>query len=145
MNIVVDSSVFVSAINPAEPQHAISRRFFESLSAKEGTVIIPWLVVLEVANTLARYGSLFSHFPNTERFFNRFDTYILRPIDEQFARQSIVFLPILKLTSADAIIAATAAINQAELISWNRQLLKSAQQIVAVRTPEEFLQEKTAR
>jgi predicted nucleic acid-binding protein len=50
----LDASVFVNATEPHEVDHAASRQFLVLLHAHRLPVIVPTLVVVEVAGTVSR-------------------------------------------------------------------------------------------
>ena len=50
----VDASVFVNAFNPHETGHADSRRLLDALRERSHPIIVPTLLLPEVAATVAR-------------------------------------------------------------------------------------------
>lgn len=143
MNVVVDSSAFVSSFVPADRNHRHSRAFFDYLqrSSLEYRVILPRMVPLEVGNVLLRRGIFTDEFDDYREFQDYFEQYHLLDLDKASARQLLPFFVSLSLRTSDAIIAATAALHQAKLISWDAQLNAQASNLVEAITPKEFLKE----
>ncbi|MDP2721106.1 MAG: hypothetical protein Q8O75_04160, partial [bacterium] len=56
MRLTVDSSVFISALNPNDPFVEISQKFFSSIAKKGSKIIIPITIALEVDNILRKVG-----------------------------------------------------------------------------------------
>jgi predicted nucleic acid-binding protein len=56
MNYVLDASVAVASLRPAEPLHAASVAYLSPLLAGRDTIVVPSIFRVEVASALARAG-----------------------------------------------------------------------------------------
>lgn len=143
--LVVDSSVFVSALAETEEHQEVSRRFFAHLATRSVSVVVPTTVVLEVGNALIRKGLLARSAPVLASLHARFEEFEIASVDEEFVAHALLLFPRLSLRTADAIVAVTAGLNDAALVSWDRRLLRGARVLVSTLTPAEFLRRNQDR
>ncbi len=104
----VDASVFINAFNPYEKGHAESRQFLEHLQKMAIPIIVPYILLPEVAaaisrgsgnETLAReFASGLEHLPHL----------MLVPLDAILARQAMDIAAAHRLRGSDAIYVAIA-------------------------------------
>lgn len=143
MKLVIDSSVFLSALNPSESGSRTSRQLFALLkqSRKVELTILPMIVPIEVANILLQTGELFLHFEGFEAFYKHFKQYVLLDINLPFMRKLLPQLNYFKLRTNDAIVSATALLYDASIISWDKQLVRAASPFMPAFTPDEFIKE----
>ena len=130
--LLVDSSVYISAFNPNDAFAHQSVDFFRALDPQHVDFLLPRLVMIEVFNILHRHGV--RDFRSLERLFTP-----IEPVDLDGEVQAVAFriLPDVRLKSADLVIVATAKLYEAELITWDRQLIRQATRVVEARTPSE--------
>ena len=104
----VDASVFLNAFNPYEAGHAESRRFLAYLQEQAIPIIVPSLVLPEVAAAIGRgsgnvelareFASKLEHLPHL----------VLVPLDAVLARQAVDVAAVHQLRGSDAVYIATA-------------------------------------
>ena len=104
----VDASVFINAFNPYEPGHEDSQRFLARLQEQATPIIVPTLLLPEVAAAVSRgQGD-----PDLARRFadalSRLPHLVLVPLDETLARQAVDVAAQHRLRGSDAVYAAVA-------------------------------------
>jgi predicted nucleic acid-binding protein len=133
--VTIDASVFVSAFTPTEPAHRASKSFMLSLRERSVPIIVPVLVLPEIAAALSRgqgkpeLGKTFvqelRNLPNVT-FMN---------VDESVANLAVDVAADHRLRGSDAIYAAIALRFGTELITLDREQLDRLPNVVAVRAP----------
>jgi predicted nucleic acid-binding protein len=133
--VTIDASVFVSAFTPTEPAHAASkvrmRYFYDS-----GTpIIVPSLVIPEIAAALARgqgkpdlgiaFAEEVASLPNLT----------LVSVDESLARLAAQTAAKYKLRGSDAIYAAVALRFGTQLVTLDREQLERLAPALPVSAP----------
>jgi len=136
-NFVVDASVFVSVFAEADTHHSASRAFFHLLEeqSKNVAVIVSAITLLETANVLSRYGRLAA----VDQALAHARSFLLIAADQSFIEQAVPYFGLMRLKTADAVIAACAALHDATLITWDMQLLREARKITRAETPKAVL------
>lgn len=138
MRLLVDSSVFLSALLETDVHYADSKEFFGYLKEREVEIslVIPATVILEITNVLVKLG----HPAEAGYLPRRFPTLETIAIDDEFAARAVPVLERVRLKTADAIIAIAAFLEKATLISWDKKLLAEAGKIVPSATPAGHLE-----
>lgn len=141
MNLVLDSSVFISYLNKDDVLHKATNQLIQFLLNKQKfIIIIPVIVFLEVANVLARKKRDFIE----DYMLSVFQKYQVVDIDLHFARSLLPLFKQITLKTSDAIILGTAILNKATLITWDEKFQKQAKTFVEVQTPKGFLDSKNS-
>ncbi len=138
MNIVIDSSILVSSfgLDKFTPQANI---FIEKLIKNtDYIIIIPTLVIAETITVVSRIVPK-PDLLEIQRYLNLFqtvglDTNFIDEMTDFFSSNSSL------LKTSDLVIALTAKLHSATLITWDAQLL--SQNICRVTSPENFLCQK---
>lgn|GEM_PF-3638665 len=130
----VDSSVFLAALLTSDVTNAASQEYFRRVEREsaEVRVFIPATVVLEVVNVLLKVDQRSA----AEEFLQQLPSLEVVAIDDRFIEEATKLLPRLRLKTADAIVALTAALNDAMLVTWDQQLLRQSKNITAAATPD---------
>jgi predicted nucleic acid-binding protein len=120
-NIVIDSCVYISHFGKDKftPQ---SKAFFRKISHTNTQIILPALVAAEVLVVLSQNGAV-----NLEKITQIFSQMKFSPINKETIDDLSSLLKNNKtlLKTSDLIIALTAKLNGATLITWDSQLLKN--------------------
>jgi len=129
----VDASVFVSAFTPSEPAHGASKDFLLQLRQSSAPLIVPTLVIVEIAAAIGRgqskpeLGTAFamevSRFPHT--------TFI--PLDDDLAEEAAEIAAVHRLRGSDAVYVAVAQRFAATLVTLDSEQAQRAQFLVPVR------------
>lgn len=119
--IVIDSCVFISHFGKDEFTIE-SKTFFQKISQTDTQIILPALVASEVLLVLRQNGA-----KNLDKIIQIFFQMKLSVVDKKTIEALIVHLKtnIPTLKTSDLIITLSAKINNAVLITWDKQLLKN--------------------
>lgn len=141
MNVLLDSSVFISFLNDTDVLHDDTDTLFRTLLEDKKVVIItPVLVFLEVSHILHKKLNNFDE----ASILNIFEKYEKIDITFPIALKIIPFLKKINLKTSDAILIAVAKLTKATLITWDKKLEKEAKKLANVQTPTTLLN-KTSR
>jgi len=139
----IDASVWVNGFDQREPGHVISRQFLDLLSVRATSIVVPNLVLAEVAGAISRTR----HNPAQAEAFatalSRLPNVTLRLLDDALAHQALVLAAQHGLRGADAVYAAVAVQSGCILISLDNEHLTRLVHIVTVRTPAAALADLT--
>lgn len=133
--LVVDASVWVSAADASDALHAPSRTFLAAIVARRAAISVPAIAPLEVACALAR------RLRDAEQGRALTDALLRMPLLTVVALDAGLLAAALNkgtdamLRAADALYAATAERLGAELVAWDREMVKRAGGL----TPDDWL------
>ena len=138
--LLIDSSVFIASLIETDRCHSASRHFFGVLERgeKQTVLVEPSTIILEIANVLTRSGRV----REASLLLNYFTSVEIVPVDNEFITHAIPLLRRVNLKTADAIIAISAHLWDATLVSWDKKLLQEAKRITRAFTPEEYLKKE---
>jgi predicted nucleic acid-binding protein len=137
----VDASVFLNAFNPYEVGHEASHRFLAGLQEQAVPIIVPLLLLPEVAAAISRgredealareFATALTHLPHL----------VWVPLDSTLARQAADVAAQYRLRGSDAVYAAVALRFGATLITLDGEQRERVEAVLAARTPAEALAE----
>ncbi len=104
----IDASVFLNAFNPAEAGHADSNRLLALLQAQTLPMIVPTLVLPEVAATISRVRGDASLARTFADQLSRLPNLMLITLDPTLAQQAAEAAAQHRLRGSDAVYAAVA-------------------------------------
>lgn len=133
--VVIDSSVFLSALIEKETRRLETLLFFKKLGIAKKSIFVPSLVVAEVINKLQRTESK----ERVEIVYRFLMSFMVINLDNVFLRQAFPYWSRCRLKTSDAIIALTSAIYGTVLVSWDEKLVAEAGKITKAITPAEFM------
>jgi predicted nucleic acid-binding protein len=130
--IVIDSSVFISHFGK-DGLTRQSKSFFQKISQTDTQIILPALVAAEVVVVLRQNGAV-----NLEKIFQIFSQMKFSEINRKTIKDLATFFKTNQsyLKTSDLIIAHTTKLNQATLVTWDKQLLKN--NFCKTTTPKEY-------
>lgn len=117
----IDASVFLNAFNPAEVGHAESNRLLAELQAQAVPLIVPALVLPEVAATISRVrgdAALAQAFADQ---LSRLPNLLLIALDLVLAQQAASIAAQYRLRGSDAVYAAVALRFGCVLVTLDRE------------------------
>ncbi len=137
----LDANIFVRDLDTREPQHAECHALLEELQAQALPIVVPVLVLAEVAGTVSR--------TRRDPIAGRLGSDLLRgtgnlsliPIDDTLAQEAAELAADYALRGADAVYVAVARRHNCTLVSLDREQRERAAAIVTTRTPAEALAE----
>ena len=134
--LVLDSSVVISCFGQGDEYSEMSRRFFKEVASKL-EALLPTIVFVEVAVNL-----YLQKVPNVRRALGVISGFKQIALDSTFAWNCAKFAPSNRiLRTSDFIIAVSARVNEAVLITWDKRLLDNG--VCEAVTPSEFLKKIT--
>lgn len=139
LRYTVDASVFVNAFNPHEHGHAASLRILSAIHERGDPVIVPTLLVAEIAAALARatddgagalqYAVAAAALPHVT----------LVPVTAAVARQAADLAARHRLRGADAVYLAVARRYGTTIVTRDDEQRSRGATVVPCHTPEEAL------
>ena len=137
----LDANIFVRDLDTREPQHAECHALLEELQAQALPIVVPVLVLAEVAGTVSR--------TRRDPIAGRLGADLLRgtgnlsliPIDDTLAQEAAELAADYALRGADAVYVAVARRHNCTRVSLDREQRERAAAIVTTRTPAEALAE----
>lgn len=133
--VIIDSSVFLSALIEKETRRLETLLFFKKLGIAKKSVFVPSLVAAEVINKLQRTEGG----ERVEVVYRFLMSFMVINLDKVFLRQAFPYWSGCRLKTSDAIIALTSAIYDCILVSWDEKLIAEAGKITKAATPAEFM------
>jgi len=135
----IDASVFLNAFNLQELGHSESQRFLAALETAGDPVIVPTLIVAEIASTIARtyndrdraliHASAIASLPHLT----------LVPMNETMVMETADIAATYRLRAADASYVVVAEKYATRLISRDREQLTKGSRVAICETPEQAL------
>jgi len=118
-DVVVDASVWVSALVPSDVHHAASRRWLEA-RLREGTPpVAPVVLLAEVDGAIARRTGDTRLGRQAIDMLLAFPTLRLTPIGDNLGGEAALLAARLRLRGVDAVYVATAVLVGAPLVTWD--------------------------
>jgi predicted nucleic acid-binding protein len=129
--IILDSSIYIASLNPKDVLNKKTRDFALKLEKELDNIkiVVPVLIILEVANILKK---------SPQEILTIFSGGEIVEFNLDLIGKLIPIFKLVKLKTADAVIVGCAKIYQAELISWDKKLVKEAKKLVKTFTPEDY-------
>lgn len=139
MIFVLDASVHLNALNPAEVGSAESQALLERLFSKPWPVLAPTLLLVEVAAAVARAFNDPGRGIAVARALRGLPGQVWVSLDEDLAQEAARLAAEHRLRGADAVYAAVARQYGATLVTLDRQQLERLSPTLPVLTPAEAL------
>ena len=136
----VDASVFVNAFNPHEDGHAESLRILSAIQEREDPVIVPALLVPEIAAAVARATGDTAGAVEYARAAGALPHLTLVSLTPAVARQAADLAATHRLRGADAIYVAVARRYGTTIVSRDTEQRTRGAAVVSCHTPEEALE-----
>jgi len=135
--IVVDASVWVAVFVARDVYHASSDRWLSGWNIAGGTVIVPTLLIPEMAGAIARQTGDTGLVATVTGDLRDDPTVRFVALDVVLARDAATIAANLKLRGADAVYVALAQREDVPLVTWDREQLSRAKGVIAVATPDD--------
>lgn len=138
----IDASVFVNAFNTFEVGHAESLELLTAVQASADPVIVPSLLLVEVASALARSTNDEAGALRYARAIAGLEHVTIVPLNAAAADAAAGLAAVHRLRGADAVYAAVASRHGTALVSRDDEQRKRANGVVACVTPGEALRQR---
>ena len=137
----LDASVFVNAFNPYEAGHAESRRLLAQLQEQATPIVVPTLLLPEVAAAVSRGREDADLAREFALALHRLPHVVWVPLDETLADQSIDMAARHRLRGSDAVYAAIALRFGSTLVTLDREQQERVAAALPARFPAKVLEE----
>lgn len=137
----VDASVFLSAFNPREPDHAESQELLKRMQDAAKPIAVPTLLLPEVAAAIGRGQGDPALARRFAEALKQLPHVIWVPLDSALADQATDLAAQHRLRGSDAVYAAVAVRFGSILVTLDKQQRERVAGAVATRTPAEALAE----
>ena len=131
----VDASVWVNAFDQREPGHLASRRFLEALQNQALPIVVPNLVLVEVAGAISRTRRAPAQPQSFAIALSRLPHVTVRVLDAVCAFQALTLAAQHGLRGADAVYAAVAREAGSTLVTLDNEHLTRLVNLMTVCTP----------
>lgn len=131
----VDASVWVNAFDQREPGHLVSHQFLDLLRAQSLPVIVPNLVLVEVAGAISRTRRAPAQAQAFVIALGRLPHVTIRALDEALTIRALTVAAQHGLRGADAVYAAVALEAGSALVTLDNEHLTRLSTLLTVYTP----------
>lgn len=135
----IDASVFINAFIPSESGHAESNRLLAVLQEKAAPIIVPTLVLPEVAAAVARGQDDAELARRFAAALSKLPHLVLVPLDETLGQQAADLAAQHRLRGSDAVYAAVALRFGSMLVTLDKQQRERVAEAVTTCAPAEAL------
>lgn len=133
--MVIDASVWVSALVAQDAHHATSRRLLKRRSDRGQPVVVPTLALAEVAGAVSRRTGAIDLGQQSAEAILRVPGLRLVSLDTELGREAARIAAQEQLRGADAVYVATAHRFNLPLLTWDDELQAKARRLVRVVRP----------
>jgi predicted nucleic acid-binding protein len=137
----LDANIFARDADPADPLHITCRDLLEALDKQQRPIIVPNLILAEVAATISRTRRDPIRGRLTAQAITALDHVQLVPLEDALAQAAAELAADRALRGADAVYVAVARKHGCTLVSLDREQRERAAPVVRVLTPDEALAE----
>ncbi len=134
----IDASVFLNAFHPNEVGHAVSHRLISRLQAEAIPIIVPTLILPEVAGAIARGHADAALGRSVAAALARLPHVILVPLDAGLGGRAADVAALHRLRGSDAVYAAVAVQFATTLVTLDQEQRARVARIVPTRSPSEI-------
>lgn len=135
----IDASVFVNSVNRREDGYADSNRFMRWIHGGGHPVVVPTLLLVELAATIARGQSSAARADRFVRRIHAMNHFTFVPLDESVMWESVEIAVQHQLRGADAVYVAVARRYKATLVTLDREQRTRVGSVVATLLPAEVV------
>lgn len=136
--VCIDASVLVAQSLPQDAFHEPSHQFIRTVVREGKPRCAPVLVLSECAGAIARRTQEAELGAETARLLVEFFGF-LRPISEDLGHRAAKIASSHGLRGADALYVATAEDQEAQLVTWDQEMLDRGGSVVETATPKEWM------
>jgi len=144
MKLTIDASVWVSAFVAGDVHHPQSDQLLEFCLASRAKVIVPEIVLLEVAAGVARVLQHDGQGQVAAKKIERFPGIKFLPLQTALLNRSILLATRHFLRAADALYVFTARVSKTTLITLDDEMLQRGAAAASVLTPAKWLESVSA-
>ncbi len=138
-SVVLDASVWVSWLRSPDINHEASEIWLDQYIAREGLLVEPALLLIEVAASVSRQTGQAMRAKeaiNTLRSISRIQ---IVPLDSVLVQVAVDATIDLQLRAGDSIYVALAHRLNIPLVSWDKEQLQRARSFIVTFTPDSYV------
>ena len=135
----VDASVFLNAFNPYEAGHEQSHRLLARLQTEAVPIVVPTLLLPEVAGTIARGRRDPVLARDFSRAISRLPHVVLVALDAALAQRALEVAAKYRLRGSDAVYATVAIQFGSTFVTLDREQRERVAKVVSARWPSEVV------
>ncbi len=135
----VDANIWVNAFDLRESGHSVSRLFLDTLRVQPVPVIVPNLLLIEVAGAISRTRRSPAQAQAFATALSRLPHATIQILDDALGAEALVLAAQYGLRGADAVYAAVARAAGSTLVSLDNEDLERLGAVMAVCTPSTAL------
>ena len=136
--VVMDASIWVSQLRPQDANHNASRLWMDRYTAAGGLLVVPIFLLIEVAAAISRRTGEPTLAEKAIEDLNSIDAIQFVPLDSVLVQAAVNIATDLQLRAGDAIYVAVAQQLNLPLVSWDKEQLQRAGNILATYTPSTY-------
>ena len=135
---LVDASVWVSRFVSADIYHESSSNFLRQLAERGETLVAPAVLLAEVSGAIARHTNSTAPATRATSLIQALPSVRLVPIDFPLAQSGADVAARMRLRWVDALYVALAQRLGIPLVTWDREQLERAREVVTTLIPSEL-------
>lgn len=135
----LDASVITNSVIEKEKHHEFSKKLMDKIEEKKNLVIVPEIVLPEVASAIARGTDDERKALNFVDRLMKLPNFVFIPVDRELSLIASELAAKHRLRGADSIYVAITRLFRFRLITLDREQRERAYKIIKVKTPEEEL------
>lgn len=136
--VVIDASVWVSQLRLDDVNHQASFLWMKQYAANGRFVIAPSLLVIEIAAAISRGTKDSSLARSALKKLYEFQAKQLVPLHSELVEKAIEIATDLQLRAGDSIYVALAHHMNIPLVSWDKEQISKASQLITAYTPDSY-------
>ncbi len=140
--VVTDASIWVSQLRPQDVNHDASRLWMERYTAAGGLLLAPIFLLIEVAAAISRRTGEPALAKKAIEDLNSTNAMQFVPLDSVLTQAAVNIATNLQLRAGDAIYVAVAQQLNLPLLSWDKEQLERAGNLLTAYTPSTYPFEK---
>jgi predicted nucleic acid-binding protein len=135
----IDASVWVNGFDQREPGHEVSRQFLDLVGTRLLPVVVPNLVLVEVAGAVSRTRGDAARALSFVTALRSLPNVTFAVLDDPLSQQAQSLAAQQSLCGADAVYAAVATLAECTLVTLDQEQLARLSGSVTTLTPEAVL------
>ena len=138
--IVIDTSVWISHLVPADAHHTSTNACLNRISARPQRFSVPAIFLAEVSGVLARFDTPDAFVFDAVGEIDRSDRFNITPITLGHAMLAAAIARMAKIRGSDAIFVALAVSLEIPLLTWDKQQRERGARFCRTMTPVEAME-----
>ena len=138
-SVVLDASVWVSWLRSPDIKHEASEIWLDQYIAREGLLVEPALLLIEVAASVSRQTGQAMRAKEAINTLRSISKIQIVPLDSVLVQVAVDAAIDLQLRAGDSIYVALAHRLNIPLVSWDKEQLQRARSLIVTFTPDSYV------